>query len=114
MPLPADKMLWTNAEKKLWAQPTFIETHKDCWSFHNQWDAPADYVTIEIPSKYKQFESVFAKDEFDSLPPRRPWDHAIELIPDAKVADCKVYPLSRTEQTALDQFLDENLQSGRI
>ncbi|SJL15506.1 uncharacterized protein ARMOST_19006 [Armillaria ostoyae] len=44
-----------------------------------------------------------------------PWDHAIELIPNAKnTLDCKVYPLNPIEQKELDKFLDENLASGRI
>ncbi|SJL06853.1 uncharacterized protein ARMOST_10195 [Armillaria ostoyae] len=44
-----------------------------------------------------------------------PWDHAIELVPNAKsTLDCKVYPLNRNEQEQLDKFLDENLDSGRI
>ncbi len=36
-------------------------------------------------------------------------------MPNAKsTLDCKVYPLNRNEQEQLDQFLDENLESGRI
>ena len=57
---------------------------------------------------------VFNKEEFDELPERRPWDHAIELVPGAKPVDCKVYPLNLKEQKALDEFLEENLRSGRI
>ena len=57
---------------------------------------------------------MFAKESFDSIPERRPWDHAIELKPDAKAVDCKIYPLTREEQVQLDEFLEENLKSGRI
>ena len=42
------------------------------------------------------------------------WDHVIELTPDFKPVDCKVYPLNPREQQALDEFLNENLHSGRI
>ena len=48
------------------------------------------------------------------LPERRPWDHAIELTPGSKPVDCKVYPLNLNEQKVLDDFLEENLRSGRI
>ena len=51
---------------------------------------------------------------FDELPPRRPWDHAIKLIPGAKPLDCKIYPLSRDEQTQLEEFLKENLDTHWI
>ena len=62
----------------------------------------------------QQFPAVFNKQGFDSLPDRRPWDHAIELTPGSKPVDCKVYPLNPNEQKALDEFLEENLKSGQI
>ncbi|SJL18393.1 uncharacterized protein ARMOST_21981 [Armillaria ostoyae] len=68
-----------------------------------------------VPSDYRSFRDLFSKENFDDLPERKPWDHAIELIPNAKsTLDCKVYPLNRNEQEQLDKFLDENLDSGRI
>ena len=35
-------------------------------------------------------------------------------MPGSKPIDCKVYPLNLDEQKALDEFLEENLKSGRI
>ncbi|SJL16274.1 uncharacterized protein ARMOST_19794 [Armillaria ostoyae] len=68
-----------------------------------------------VPPDYRSFRDLFSKENFDELPERKPWDHAIELIPNAKsTLDCKVYPLNRNEQEQLDKFLDENLESGRI
>ena len=65
-----------------------------------------------VPKEYWEFkESVFDKKSFDQLPPRRPWDHAIELIPGATLRDCKIYSLSAKEQEELDKFLDEHLES---
>jgi len=60
------------------------------------------------------FEDVFAKSSFDTLPNDKPWDHAIKLIPDAKPVNCKVYPLASNEQKELNQFILKNLQTGRI
>ena len=60
------------------------------------------------------FHSVFSKDSFDELPGTKPWDHAVELTPNATPKSCKVYPLSASEQKELDAFLKENLESGRI
>jgi hypothetical protein len=37
------------------------------------------------------FEDVFSKTSFNELPAQKPWDHAIELIPDAQNKSCKVY-----------------------
>ena len=66
------------------------------------------------PEYVHEFKDVFAKESFDVLPPRRPWDHAIELLPGDHEVDCKVYPLNPGEQKELDEFLAENLKSGRI
>ncbi|KAG5717440.1 hypothetical protein E4T56_gene7237 [Termitomyces sp. T112] len=67
-----------------------------------------------VPHHLHDFKNVFSKASFDSLPERKQWDHAIELIPDAKPSSCKVYPLAPCEQDELDAFLQENLSSGRI
>jgi hypothetical protein len=45
------------------------------------------------PDYLHDFEDVFSKTSFDELPAQKPWDHAIELIPDAQNKSCKVYPL---------------------
>ena len=67
-----------------------------------------------VPPAYRKFNKVFEKKTFDALPPRRPWDHAIEIIPGSKMVDCKIYPLNPQEQKELDEFLKEQLETGRI
>lgn len=67
-----------------------------------------------VPDRFCDFEDVFSKDSFDELPASKPWDHAIELVPGAEPVNCKIYPLAPSEQVELDQFIEENLASGRI
>src|SRR5215470_10654429 len=68
-----------------------------------------------IPPYLHDFPEVFTKQDFDELPPHRPWDHAIELLPGTETRlDCKIYPLSLDEQEQLDEFLEEHLCTGRI
>ncbi len=68
-----------------------------------------------VPEEYQSFRDLFSKENFNEMPERTPWDHAIELVPNAKATlDCKVYPLNRNEQEQLDKFLDENLENGHI
>ena len=69
---------------------------------------------MKIPEYLWEFEDVFSKEMFDMLPPRKPWDHVIELEPGSKPTNCKVYPLSPKELVELDAFLEENLHTGRI
>ncbi|SJL06752.1 related to TY3B TY3B protein [Armillaria ostoyae] len=68
-----------------------------------------------VPQSYHDFEDLFSKENFNKLPSCKPWDHAIELIPNAQATlNCKVYPLNHTEQEELDKFLKENLSTGCI
>jgi hypothetical protein len=67
-----------------------------------------------IPDYVMIFGQVFSEEGFVKLPNRKPWDHAIELVPGAQPKGCKVYLISVTEQLELDRFLTENLETGRI
>jgi hypothetical protein len=67
-----------------------------------------------VPKPYRDFEDVFSKDAFDRLPPRKTWDHGIELTPGAEPQSSRTFPLSPLEQKELDNFLQENLRNGRI
>ena len=73
--------------------------------------APSGQSVLEY---LKEFDSIFSKESFDAQPESKKWDHAVELIPGEKASNCKVYPLAPTEQKELDQFLKENLETGRI
>ena len=69
----------------------------------------------ETVSDYtKEFLKVFSEKEFDYLPERCFWNHAIELTPGFILADCKIYPLNYEEQQVLDEFLVENLWNSHI
>ena len=50
-----------------------------------------------IPPHFRQFADMFTKESFDTLPERKQWDHTIELVPDTKLSNCKVYPMSVAE-----------------
>ena len=67
-----------------------------------------------VPEYVHEYKDMFTKELFDVLPPRRSWDHAIELLPGDHEVDCKVYPLNPSEQKKLDNFLVENLKLGCI
>jgi len=60
------------------------------------------------------FKDIFSKSSFDALPTCKPWDHVIELVPDANPVNCKVYPLAPNEQKELDEFILGDLQMGCI
>ena len=68
-----------------------------------------------VPKWLHNYRPVFQNEGFEQLPPKRPWDHAIELVEGAKPWDnTRIIPLSADEREALNEFLDENLKTGRI
>src|SRR6266403_479226 len=69
----------------------------------------------QVPKEYHMFGKVFSEEESQRFPESRPWDHVIELLPDApRTLDCKVYPLTPGEQDSLDRFINEHLSKGYI
>ena len=69
----------------------------------------------QVPSVYHQFGKVFSDEESQRFPNSRPWDHAIDLLPDAPpTLNCKIYPLPEGQQAKLDEFIDEHLKKGYI
>jgi len=95
-----DKVLWVDLE----ARVTSLETRGSSGS------SPL----AQVPSHLHEFADIFLKEGFNKLPPHHEWNHAIELVPGARLRDCKVYPLSPGQQRELDMFIEENLTLQRI
>jgi hypothetical protein len=74
---------------------------------------PKDFQDI-VPMSLHAYADIFSETAFDSLPERRKWDHAIELEREPSPGFRKVYPMTLTEQTEMDTFLEEALATGRI
>ncbi|ESK81842.1 gag polymerase env [Moniliophthora roreri MCA 2997] len=68
-----------------------------------------------VPIEFHEYRKVFSEEESHRLPEHKPYDHTIDLKPDApETIRSKVYPMSVNEQGELDQFLEENLRKGYI
>lgn len=64
-----------------------------------------------VPERYHKFASVFSEEGSKKFPDQRPWDHAIDLKPDAPTSiNCRVYPLSPAEKEEQQKFLQQNLR----
>jgi hypothetical protein len=62
----------------------------------------------KVPPCTADFSDIFC------LPERWTWDHIIELVLDAKLADCKVYLISLLEQKEINAFIAEGLSTSHI
>ena len=67
-----------------------------------------------LPLEYTPYASVFLKEAMDHIPPSHPYDHEINLDKTFKSKISKVYSLSPEEQKVTEDFLDENLRTGKI
>jgi len=101
---------WSDQKKGIWLRETLAKT---LLSKQRKKKLKKSFEDI-VPKAYHHFRSVFAKESFDELPPKWPWDHAIELKDGSKPHAGKIYNLTLDEQKQLEVFLDENLKSGRI
>ncbi|TFY58323.1 hypothetical protein EVG20_g8191 [Dentipellis fragilis] len=60
-------------------------------------DKPEKTLEEMVPPHYHEYKDVFEKQASERLPTRRPWDHAIDLKPDAEPYSAKAYPMSPNE-----------------
>ena len=69
---------------------------------------------VTLPKEYTKYAEVFSEEVTQKMPPKRPYDHPILLDETFVPKIGKVYPLSHDEQKATDNFIEENLRTGKI
>lgn len=67
-----------------------------------------------VPSEYLDLKAVFSKSRASSLPPHRPYDCAIDLLPGTSPPRGRLYSLSRPETEAMTKYVQESLAAGII
>ena len=60
----------------------------------------------QVPQEYHKYGKVFSERASQRMLESRPWDHAIDLLPNVPhMLNCKTYPLNPEQQKLLDNFL---------
>ncbi|KAK3511404.1 hypothetical protein QTP70_007228 [Hemibagrus guttatus] len=77
-------------------------------------ESPSVNQPLEIPTCYAPFSDVFCPKRASKLPPHRPWDCAIDLLPGEPVPRGRIYPLSIPEEKAMEEYIKEALDQGYI
>jgi len=67
-----------------------------------------------VPSEYHKFADVFSKTKAETLSPHRPYNLKINLEEGAQPLVGPIYSFSASEQEALKEFIEENLNTGFI
>ncbi|KAI3372980.1 hypothetical protein L3Q82_023425 [Scortum barcoo] len=76
---------------------------------------PREYPDLtRVPPCYHDLQEVFNKTKATSLPPHRPWDCAINLLPGAPIPKARLYSISGPERKAMEEYIEASLRSGII
>ena len=74
----------------------------------------ADEIQVTLLEEYAEYAEVFSEEVSQRIPPSRSYDHPILLNETFAPKIGKVYPLPPDEQKATDNFIKENLKTGKI
>jgi hypothetical protein len=124
---PFEKISANRATRRTWIKAGIIsETTDELWccagfTLSTELAAKANEAkakkTFEqmVLKEYHKYSKVFSEVDLHHLPQHCPWDHAIDLKPDAlETLKSKVYPILHSEQGVLDKFIEEQLAKGYI
>jgi len=107
-----------NALALLWAS-CLIGSTTFSLQFHSITQAKSTTVfeKIDLSSilkEYHEYTNIFSKSKAETLTPHCPYDLWIDLEKDSHPLVGTIYSLSKFEQEALKEFIDENLTNGFI
>ncbi|KAI2657525.1 Transposon Tf2-8 polyprotein [Labeo rohita] len=116
------ELCWETSDVTRWSKHCFIHCLSGVPPHHvtsvplasTLVESPETLGTQEIPAEYRAFQDVFSKQAATKLPPHRPWDCAIDLLPGAQLPKGKIYPLSILERQAMEAYITEALDQGFI
>uniref|UniRef100_A0A672PWY7 DUF4939 domain-containing protein n=1 Tax=Sinocyclocheilus grahami TaxID=75366 RepID=A0A672PWY7_SINGR len=106
--LHSSETRWDSCEVTRWSEfchqhcisalPKPSQTPRTAQIASSRIESPEPLETPTVPSDYEAFQDVFSKQAAAHLPPHRPWDCAIDLLPGAKLPKGRVYSLSIPER----------------
>ncbi len=109
-----------DAEANLANGKTFMEAHEAITKqqspmLHLDKPEPEKHLEDIILQWCHEYLDVFTEKEAIDLPPHQPWDHHVNLTPDAPPSiSCHTYPLSCTEEEFQTKYIQEQLDASLI
>lgn len=77
-------------------------------------ESPFSPSLHNIPPEYQDLQMVFSKSKVTCLPPYRPWDCTIDILPGATPRRRKIYLLSTAKTKAMEMYIAKALKQGFI
>lgn len=109
---------WLNLHNPVmdWTTVRILQWGRECAS--HKGDLRLGITSIKIPKmiplQYHDLADVFSVSKAVHLPPHRPWDCGIGLLLGKEPPCSCVYPLSKKETGAMEEYISEALRQGYI
>ena len=106
---------WTRSTITSWS----VACHSNCLRsavppLSSSVTPPASPDLFGVPTCYHDLAEVFSKQRALSLPPHRPYDCGIDLLPGSPLPSSRLYNLSRPERETMERYIQESLAAGVI
>lgn len=107
---------WTTAKISNWSPACHAKCLRSALppSVTHQEPEPVLPDLSQIPTEYHGIPEVFCKQQALSLPPHRPYDCAIDLLPGSTFPCSSLYNISRPERAAMEEYINNSLAAGII
>jgi len=77
-------------------------------------DEDRDDIKVKILPEYQDYADIFSQERINALPKHSKYDHRVDLVPDAKLPDGPIYPLSKKELDASWDYIKKIKDHGKI
>ena len=106
---------WASGEIKSWGESCFTDCLRSATPPSGKTRPRTEPPDLTgVPHVYHDIGAVFSKESALSLPPHRPYDCAIDLLPGAPLPKSRLYNLSGPEKISMQDYISESLASGII
>uniref|UniRef100_A0A8C2DWM8 ribonuclease H n=1 Tax=Cyprinus carpio TaxID=7962 RepID=A0A8C2DWM8_CYPCA len=109
------RISWSTQEIVRWSQSCqdhCLPTRQP--STHPQEEELKPYDMSGLPPEYQDLVEAFSKTKASKLPPHRPVDCAIDLIPGSTPPKSRIFLLFQPESAAMKKYIEEELAKGFI
>jgi len=77
-------------------------------------DEEGDNIKVKILPEYQDYADIFSQERINALPEYTKYDQLIDQIPDGKLPEGPIYPLSKKELNLLWDYIREIEDQGKI
>ena len=113
---------WLTGQVQEWGPKCVGRCIQESHASSSEFNAVSAHITTDsqypdltsVPQCYHHLKEVFNKTKATSLPPHRPYDCGIDLLPGAAIPKGRLYSMSNPERQAMNEYIEASLENGLI